>query len=114
MSVAPSFEYLEKLRDFFYGMLELRDRLRERGGFSWPRPYELDGGVITGTVKVKVGFPSMLRNGGVIMDVTNVEQAQIAEEAGAWGGSWSWISCPTMCVRPVVWLGWRMSRSLRT
>lgn len=36
MSVAPSFEYLEKLRDFFYGMLELRDRLRERG-FSWPR-----------------------------------------------------------------------------
>ncbi len=83
MSVSPAFEYLEKLRDFFYGMLELRDRLRERGGFSWPRPYEVDG-IVTGTVKVKVGFPSMLRN-GVIMDVTNVEQAQIAEEAGAVG-----------------------------
>ncbi|MGC9137151.1 hypothetical protein [Caldivirga sp.] len=67
MSVSPSFEYLEKLRDFFYGMLELRDRLKEKG-FNWPRPYELDG-IVTGTVKVKVGFPSMLRN-GVIMDMT--------------------------------------------
>jgi pyridoxal 5'-phosphate synthase pdxS subunit len=32
--------------------------------------------------KVKVGLAEMLK-GGVIMDVTNVEQAQIAEEAGA-------------------------------
>ena len=32
--------------------------------------------------KVKVGLAEMLR-GGVIMDVTNVEQAKIAEEAGA-------------------------------
>jgi len=31
MSVSQSFEYLERLRDFFYGMLELRDRLKERG-----------------------------------------------------------------------------------
>jgi pyridoxal 5'-phosphate synthase pdxS subunit len=29
--VNQSFEYLKKLRDFFYGMLELKDRLRERG-----------------------------------------------------------------------------------
>lgn len=49
-------------------MLELRDRLKEKG-FNWPRPYELDG-IVTGTVKVKVGFPSMLRN-GVIMDMTS-------------------------------------------
>jgi pyridoxal 5'-phosphate synthase pdxS subunit len=82
MSVSQSFEYLERLRDFFYGMLELRDRLKERG-FVWPRPYHVDSLAI-GTVKVKVGFPAMLRN-GVIMDVTNVEQAQIAEEAGAVG-----------------------------
>jgi pyridoxal 5'-phosphate synthase pdxS subunit len=82
MSVSQSFEYLERLRDFFYGMLELRDRLKERG-FVWPRPYHVDGLAI-GTVKVKVGFPAMLRN-GVIMDVTNVEQSQIAEEAGAVG-----------------------------
>ena len=34
------------------------------------------------TFKVKVGLAEMLR-GGVIMDVTNVQQAKIAEEAGA-------------------------------
>ena len=32
--------------------------------------------------KVKVGLAEMLK-GGVIMDVTNVEQAKIAEESGA-------------------------------
>jgi pyridoxal 5'-phosphate synthase pdxS subunit len=36
----------------------------------------------TGTDKVKRGLAQMLK-GGVIMDVVNVEQAQIAEEAGA-------------------------------
>lgn len=35
-----------------------------------------------GTWRVKVGLAEMLR-GGVIMDVTNAEQARIAEEAGA-------------------------------
>ena len=35
-----------------------------------------------GTVRVKRGFMRMQKH-GVIMDVTNVEQAQIAEEAGA-------------------------------
>jgi pyridoxal 5'-phosphate synthase pdxS subunit len=35
-----------------------------------------------GTIRVKRGFAKM-QKGGVIMDVTNVEQAQIAEEAGA-------------------------------
>jgi len=38
--------------------------------------------VFTGTDKVKRGLAQMLK-GGVIMDVTNAEQAQIAEEAGA-------------------------------
>ncbi len=37
---------------------------------------------LRGTLTVKYGFPMMLV-GGVVMDVTNVEQAQIAEEAGA-------------------------------
>ena len=32
--------------------------------------------------RLKVGLAEMLK-GGVIMDVTNVEQAQIAEKAGA-------------------------------
>jgi pyridoxal 5'-phosphate synthase pdxS subunit len=36
----------------------------------------------TGTFKVKAGLAEMLK-GGVIMDVTNAEQARIAEEAGA-------------------------------
>lgn len=36
----------------------------------------------SGTYQVKSGFAQMLK-GGVIMDVVNVEQAQIAEEAGA-------------------------------
>src|SRR5881296_184195 len=36
----------------------------------------------TGTLRVKTGLAEMLK-GGVIMDVTNAEQALIAEEAGA-------------------------------
>jgi pyridoxal 5'-phosphate synthase pdxS subunit len=36
----------------------------------------------TGTFRVKAGLAHMLK-GGVIMDVTNAEQARIAEEAGA-------------------------------
>ena len=35
-----------------------------------------------GSFKIKVGLAEMLK-GGVIMDVTNVEQACIAEKAGA-------------------------------
>src|SRR3712207_3078089 len=35
-----------------------------------------------GTMRVKSGLAEMLK-GGVIMDVTNAEQARIAEEAGA-------------------------------
>ncbi|WP_069807638.1 pyridoxal 5'-phosphate synthase lyase subunit PdxS [Vulcanisaeta thermophila] len=80
MSISPGLEYLDKLRDFLYGMLEFRDRLREVG-VQWPVKLP---NALPGTVNVKVGFPAMLRN-GVIMDVTNVEQAQIAEEAGAVG-----------------------------
>ncbi|HHF53151.1 MAG TPA: pyridoxal 5'-phosphate synthase lyase subunit PdxS [candidate division WOR-3 bacterium] len=38
--------------------------------------------VLTGTYRLKVGLAEMLK-GGVIMDVTNAEQAKIAEEAGA-------------------------------
>jgi len=36
----------------------------------------------TGTLKVKTGLAEMLK-GGVIMDVTNAEQAKLAEDAGA-------------------------------
>src|ERR687898_1645192 len=37
---------------------------------------------VTGTMRVKSGLAEMLK-GGVIMDVTNADQAKIAEEAGA-------------------------------
>ncbi|MFB5622480.1 MAG: pyridoxal 5'-phosphate synthase lyase subunit PdxS, partial [Nitrosarchaeum sp.] len=40
------------------------------------------GSVLRGTSTLKRGFAHMLKN-GVVMDVTTVEQAQIAEEAGA-------------------------------
>jgi pyridoxal 5'-phosphate synthase pdxS subunit len=43
-----------------------------------PNRYEVQ----KATWRVKVGLAEMLR-GGVIMDVTDAEQAQIAEEAGA-------------------------------
>src|SRR5918995_443077 len=36
----------------------------------------------TGTMRLKTGFADMLK-GGVIMDVTNADQAKIAEDAGA-------------------------------
>ena len=40
------------------------------------------GARATGTFAVKAGLARMLK-GGVIMDVVNVEQARIAEEAGS-------------------------------
>jgi pyridoxal 5'-phosphate synthase pdxS subunit len=78
--IAEVHEHLERLRDLFYGLAELRDRLKEAGA-AWPRPLP---DAIVSTVRVKTGLPAMLRR-GTIMDVTNAEQAQIAEEAGAVG-----------------------------
>ncbi len=72
-------ERLEELRDFLYGLLEARDKLKDAFAPS-PLPSELKFPV-KGTVVVKRGFAKM-QKGGVCMDVTNVEQAQIAEEAG--------------------------------
>ncbi len=47
------------------------------------REFESYGRLVRrGTTAVKRGFAHMLKH-GVVMDVTNVEQAQIAEEAGA-------------------------------
>jgi pyridoxal 5'-phosphate synthase pdxS subunit len=46
------------------------------------RPTKEEAGMEEGTLRLKVGLAEMLK-GGVIMDVTNAEQARIAEEAGA-------------------------------
>ncbi len=62
-----------------YDLLEFRDKLK--AVTSWPTGLPEAS---IGTIRVKVGFPAMLRN-GVIMDVTSVEQAQIAEDSGAVG-----------------------------
>ena len=45
-------------------------------------PYESESMAAVGTSRVKRGMAEMLK-GGVIMDVINVEQAKIAEDAGA-------------------------------
>lgn len=44
--------------------------------------YSIASSYVKGTITVKRGFAQM-QKGGVIMDVTSVEQAQIAEDAGA-------------------------------
>ncbi|MEM4827478.1 MAG: pyridoxal 5'-phosphate synthase lyase subunit PdxS [Desulfurococcaceae archaeon] len=76
MKLVDSYEFIEKLRDLIYQLLEIRDRSR-MGGDSFLR-------IKMGTPLVKLGFISMLK-GGVIMDVTNEKQAEIAEDAGAVG-----------------------------
>ena len=45
-------------------------------------PYDSESMTVIGTPRVKRGMAEMLK-GGVIMDVINVEQAKIAEDAGA-------------------------------
>jgi pyridoxal 5'-phosphate synthase pdxS subunit len=51
---------------------------------SFPQNFGKEGRAVaeTGTMRVKSGLAEMLK-GGVIMDVTNAEQARIAEDAGA-------------------------------
>jgi len=73
-------ERLEELRDFLYGLLEAKDKFKDMFVPS-PLPSELKFPV-RGTVVVKRGFAKM-QKGGVCMDVTNAEQARIAEDAGA-------------------------------
>ncbi len=75
----------EDIVDFFYRLAELADRLRDEGRFFeyFPRkPSDNLDMPVKATVRVKHGFP-VFQKGGVCMDVTNVEQAYIAEEAGA-------------------------------
>ncbi|MEM0335554.1 MAG: pyridoxal 5'-phosphate synthase lyase subunit PdxS [Thermofilum sp.] len=76
MKLVESYEFLEKLRDLIYSLLELRDKAREEGRETVP--------LREATPLVKYGFISMFK-GGVIMDVTNEEQAGVAEDAGAVG-----------------------------
>lgn len=76
LKLVDSYMFLEKLQDLIYELLEFKDRMREDGGEIVP--------LKTGTPLIKCGFASMFK-GGVIMDVTNEQQAEVAEEAGAVG-----------------------------
>ena len=71
--------------DFFYKLAEAADRLREEGELFAYQPRPLPERIEIperGTLSVKYGFP-VYQKGGVVMDVTNVEQAEVAEDAGA-------------------------------
>ena len=61
-------------------MLPLSGERTDARGIVYEKSESSD--IIRGTSTLKRGFAHMLKN-GVVMDVTNVEQAQIAEEAGA-------------------------------
>ncbi len=74
-----------EIAEFFYKLAEVADRLKEESGFLAYSPSSLPDRLevpIRGTVRVKHGFP-IFQKGGVCMDVTNPEQAAIAEDAGA-------------------------------
>jgi pyridoxal 5'-phosphate synthase pdxS subunit len=74
----------DTISDFFYRLCEVADKLREENLFIYgpERLPEVINVPKTGTLRVKYGFP-IFQKGGVCMDVTNVEQALIAEDAGA-------------------------------
>jgi len=62
--------------------------------------------------RLKVGLAEMLK-GGVIMDVTNVEQAKIAEQAGAAAVMALSASRPIFA-RKAAWRAWPRSASFAT
>jgi pyridoxal 5'-phosphate synthase pdxS subunit len=75
----------DKIVEFFYRMPEVADKLRQEGLYFRYGPERLPEIIRIperGTLRVKYGLP-IFQKYGVCMDVTNVEQALIAEEAGA-------------------------------
>jgi pyridoxal 5'-phosphate synthase pdxS subunit len=71
-----------EIEEFLYRLAEVRDVLKGDGYLSFLPELRTDLSPIQGTTYVKHAFP-IFQKGGVVMDVTNVEQAGIAEEAGA-------------------------------
>ncbi|MDT7872064.1 MULTISPECIES: pyridoxal 5'-phosphate synthase lyase subunit PdxS [unclassified Stygiolobus] len=70
-----------EIESFFYKLAELRDILKDENLLT-VSPILEKGDVVQGTSMVRHAFP-IFQKGGVVMDVTNVTQAQIAEDAGA-------------------------------
>ncbi|MEM3244785.1 MAG: pyridoxal 5'-phosphate synthase lyase subunit PdxS, partial [Metallosphaera sp.] len=73
---ALSFEEIER---FFYKLAELRDSVKDEGLMSYVPEISVVSGTVQGSTRVKHAFP-IFQKGGVVMDVTNVEQAGIAED----------------------------------
>ncbi len=72
-----------EIEEFFYKLAEFRDVLKDNDLLTFtPELQKEIPEVSEGTARVKHAFP-IFQKGGVVMDVTNVEQAKIAEEAGA-------------------------------
>ncbi|MEM3306022.1 MAG: pyridoxal 5'-phosphate synthase lyase subunit PdxS [Saccharolobus sp.] len=72
-----------EIEDFFYKLAEVKDIIKDNGFLEFLPELRKDISEITsGNTIVKHAFP-IFQKGGVVMDVTNVQQAQIAEEAGA-------------------------------
>ncbi|MEM4884654.1 MAG: pyridoxal 5'-phosphate synthase lyase subunit PdxS, partial [Saccharolobus sp.] len=72
-----------EIEDFFYKLAEVKDIIKDNGLLEFLPELRKDISEITsGNTIVKHAFP-IFQKGGVVMDVTNVQQAQIAEEAGA-------------------------------
>ncbi|MEM1983592.1 MAG: pyridoxal 5'-phosphate synthase lyase subunit PdxS [Sulfolobales archaeon] len=76
LKLIDSYAYIERIRDLIYQLLEYRDITSSVGREEIP--------IKTGNPIVKLGFISMFKS-GVIMDVTNEAQAEVAEDAGAVG-----------------------------
>ncbi|MEJ2779195.1 pyridoxal 5'-phosphate synthase lyase subunit PdxS [Stygiolobus sp. RP850M] len=70
-----------EIESFFYKLAELRDILKDENLLT-VSPILEKGDVVQGTSMVRHAFP-IFQKGGVVMDVTNATQAQIAEDAGA-------------------------------
>jgi len=72
-----------EIEEFFYKLSEFRDIIKDEGLLTFVPELERSvSGTKEGTARVKHAFP-IFQKGGVVMDVTNVNQAQIAEDAGA-------------------------------
>lgn len=70
-----------EIEEFFYKLAEVRDIIKDSGLMTFLPEKEIPE-IASGTVRVKHAFP-IFQKGGVVMDVTNVNQASIAEDAGA-------------------------------
>ncbi|QIW24321.1 pyridoxal 5'-phosphate synthase lyase subunit PdxS [Sulfolobus sp. S-194] len=70
-----------EVEQFFYKLAEVRDIIKDQDLLSF-LPQKLDAELVQGSTMVKHAFP-IFQKGGVVMDVTNVTQAEIAEDAGA-------------------------------